>query len=161
MNEISLMMNLVELQLLLLVGAKLEHIITRLAEEVVERKMDNQRAQQIKPSDKHLIKPSDEHFWFNRPGIVLYLIHFILFQNSFEIAFFFWIWSTYGFDSCIMEKLGYIIPRLIVGVTIQVLCSYSTLPLYAIVSQVSQQETCFHVKPLYTELDILIFYFYG
>jgi mlo protein len=37
------------------------------------------------------VKPSDEHFWFGRPAIVLYLIQFILFQNSFEIAFFFWI----------------------------------------------------------------------
>lgn len=37
------------------------------------------------------VKPSDDHFWFRTPGIVLYLIHFILFQNAFEIAFFFWI----------------------------------------------------------------------
>ncbi|KAG1326768.1 putative MLO-like protein 13 [Cocos nucifera] len=81
------------------------------------------------------VKPSDEHFWFNRPGIMLYLIHFILFQNAFEIAFFFWIWSTYGFNSCIMESVGYLIPRLVFGVMIQVLCSYSTLPLYAIVTQ--------------------------
>ncbi|RXH92168.1 hypothetical protein DVH24_033064 [Malus domestica] len=56
-------------------------------------------------------------------------------KNSFEIAFFFWIWTTYGFHSCIMEKLGYIVPRLIMGVLVQVLCSYSTLPLYEIVSQ--------------------------
>ncbi|XP_064954943.1 MLO-like protein 13 isoform X2 [Musa acuminata AAA Group] len=43
--------------------------------------------------------------------------------------------STYGFYSCIMEKVGYIVPRLLVGVIIQVLCSYSTLPLYTIVTQ--------------------------
>ncbi|XP_030459086.1 MLO-like protein 13 [Syzygium oleosum] len=109
------------LVLLLLVGAKLEHIITRLAQEV-----DREAAQ---------VKPSDEHFWFHSPSIVLWLIHFILFQNSFEIAFFFWIWSTYGLHSCIMEKIGFIIPRLIMGVVVQVLCSYSTLPLYALVTQ--------------------------
>ncbi|KAM0941621.1 hypothetical protein DsansV1_C16g0140591 [Dioscorea sansibarensis] len=108
--------------LLLAVGAKLEYIITRLAQEAADKEAQR-------------VKPSDHHFWFRRPGIVLYLIHFILFQNSFEMAFFFWIWSTYGFDSCIMEKLGYIIPRLVIGILIQVLCSYSTLPLYAIVTQ--------------------------
>ncbi|KAK6916033.1 Mlo-related protein [Dillenia turbinata] len=112
--------------LLLIVGTKLEHIITRLAEEVAERTGDHEEPQ---------VRPSDEHFWFSNPKLVLYMIHFILFQNSFEIAFFIWIWTMYGFDSCIMEKLSYIIPRLLVGVLVQVLCSYSTLPLYALVTQ--------------------------
>ncbi|TYH48848.1 hypothetical protein ES332_D10G095900v1 [Gossypium tomentosum] len=76
------------------------------------------------------------HFWFEKPGIVLHLIHFILFQNAFELAFFFWILCTYGFHSCIMERMSYIIPRLIMGVMVQVLCSYSTLPLYALVTLV-------------------------
>lgn len=44
--------------------------------------------------------------------------------------------STYGFRSCIMEGLDFIIPRLVIGVIVQVLCSYSTLPLYALVTQV-------------------------
>ncbi|KAK6263947.1 hypothetical protein SCA6_019381 [Theobroma cacao] len=113
--------------LLLLVGAKLEHIIIRLAQDVIEKRERGEGAQ---------VKPSDEHFWFGRPGIVLHLIHFILFQNSFELAFFFWILCTYGFRSCIMEKVGYIIPRLIMGVMVQVLCSYITLPLYVLVTQV-------------------------
>ncbi|XP_058085174.1 MLO-like protein 13 isoform X2 [Magnolia sinica] len=109
--------------LLLLVGAKLQNIITCMAQVVAEKHEDAS------------VKLSDEHFWFDKPRIVLYLIHFILFQNSFEMAFFFWILSTYGFHSCIMEKVGYVVPRLIIGVLIQVLCSYSTLPLYAIVTQ--------------------------
>ncbi|KAL3724227.1 hypothetical protein ACJRO7_036271 [Eucalyptus globulus] len=112
--------------LLLLVGAKLEHIIMRLAQELDSTDPDHEAAR---------VKPSDDHFWFHRPGIILWLIQFILFQNSFEIAFFFWIWSTYGIHSCIMEKRGFIITRLIMGVIVQVLCSYSTLPLYALVSQ--------------------------
>ncbi|XP_058114419.1 MLO-like protein 13 [Magnolia sinica] len=116
--------------LLVLVGAKLEHIITRMAQEAAEKHKDAAAT-----PDDATVKLSDEHFWFNKPRIVLYLIHFILFQNAFEIAFFFWIFSTYGFNSCIMEKVGYIVPRLIIGVLIQVLCSYSTLPLYAIVTQ--------------------------
>ncbi|KAK4491322.1 hypothetical protein RD792_002058 [Penstemon davidsonii] len=114
------------LVLLLIVGAKLEHIITVLAKDAAERVVD---------AEGTTVRPSDELFWFHRPALVLYLIHFILFQNSFEIAFFFWIWSTYGFRSCIMEDLAFIVPRLVIGVIVQVLCSYSTLPLYALVSQ--------------------------
>ncbi|KAI3445516.1 hypothetical protein Pfo_002181 [Paulownia fortunei] len=114
------------LVLLLTVGAKLEHIITQLAKDAAERSGD---------AEGTPVRPSDELFWFHSPALVLYLIHFILFQNSFEIAFFFWIWSTYGFQSCIMEGLDFLIPRLVVGVIVQVLCSYSTLPLYALVSQ--------------------------
>ncbi|KAL0289515.1 UNVERIFIED_CONTAM: MLO-like protein 13 [Sesamum calycinum] len=114
------------LALLLIVGAKLEHIITELAQDAAERAGDAEGTR---------VRPSDELFWFHRPAIVLYLIHFILFQNSFEIAFFFWIWATYGFRSCIMEGLHFIIPRLVIGVIVQVLCSYSTLPLYALVTQ--------------------------
>ncbi|XP_068637814.1 MLO-like protein 13 [Aristolochia californica] len=114
------------LSLLLIVGAKLEYIITRMAQEVAETE---------KSEGTVSVKLSDDYFWFHRPGLVLYLIHFILFQNSFEIAFFFWILSTYGFHSCIMEEVGYVVPRLIFGLIIQVLCSYSTLPLYVLVSQ--------------------------
>ncbi|KAB5573357.1 hypothetical protein DKX38_000551 [Salix brachista] len=46
--------------------------------------------------------------------------------------------STYGFRSCIMERVGYIVPRLFMGLIVQVICSYSTLPLYALVSQVGE-----------------------
>ncbi|XP_042015093.1 MLO-like protein 1 [Salvia splendens] len=113
--------------LLLAVGTKLEHVISELAHEVAEK--------HIAIEGELVVRPSDDHFWFSRPQIVLVLIHFILFQNAFEIAFFFWIWVQYGFDSCIMGHVRYIIPRLIIGVFIQVLCSYSTLPLYALVTQ--------------------------
>ncbi|KAL5560651.1 hypothetical protein UlMin_036862 [Ulmus minor] len=113
--------------LLIAVGTKLEHVISQLAHEVAEK--------HIAIEGELVVQPSDEHFWFGRPQIILFLIHFILFQNAFEIAFFFWIWVTYGFTSCIMGQVRYIIPRLVIGVFIQVLCSYSTLPLYAIVTQ--------------------------
>ncbi|XP_050203502.1 MLO-like protein 1 [Mercurialis annua] len=113
--------------LLMAVGAKLEHIINQLAHEVAEK--------HVAVQGDLVVKPSDDHFWFSRPRIVLFLIHIILFQNSFELAFFFWIWVQYGFDSCIMGSVGYLIPRLVIGVFIQFVCSYSTLPLYAIVTQ--------------------------
>ncbi|RDX82852.1 MLO-like protein 1, partial [Mucuna pruriens] len=109
----------IPITLLLAVGTKLEHVITQLAHEVAEK--------HAAVEGDLVVQPSDDHFWFHRPHFVLFLIHFILFQNAFEIAFFFWIWVTYGFDSCIMGQVSYIVPRLVIG--------YSTLPLYAIVAQ--------------------------
>ncbi|KAM3700054.1 hypothetical protein ACJW31_05G071100 [Castanea mollissima] len=110
--------------LLLLVGAKLQHIITRLAQEVVaERNIHDHEAQLQVTEMKR-----DNHEAHEAPP-----------PNSFEIGFFFWILFTYGFNSCIMDKLGFIIPRLIVGLIVQVLCSYSTLPLYAIVTQMGSK----------------------
>ncbi|KAL2470068.1 MLO-like protein 1 [Abeliophyllum distichum] len=117
----------VPLILLLIVGTKLEHIITQLAEEVGQR--------HTAITGELVVRPSDDHFWFHKPRLVLVLIHIILFQNSFEIAVFFWMLVLFNFDSCIMGEVGYIIPRLIIGVLVQFLCSYSTLPLYAIVAQ--------------------------
>ena len=72
------------LQLLLAVGAKLEHVITQLANEVAEKHV-------AVPGDL-VVRPSDDHFWFRRPKLVLLLIHVILFQNAFGIAVFFWTW---------------------------------------------------------------------
>ncbi|KAI5670041.1 hypothetical protein M9H77_19894 [Catharanthus roseus] len=113
--------------LLLIVGTKLEHVITQLATEVGQK--------HIAVQGDLVVTPSDEHFWFGRPKLVLLLIHIILFQNAFEIAVFFWTWVQYKFDSCIMGEIGYVIPRLVIGVIVQFICSYSTLPLYAIVTQ--------------------------
>ncbi|KAM3196606.1 hypothetical protein ACQJBY_072352 [Aegilops geniculata] len=113
--------------LLLLVGSKLEHIITELAIDV---------AQKHTAIDGELVVAlSDDLFWFHRPKLVLLLIHIILFQNAFEIAFFFWLLVTYGFKSCIMGKPTYAIARLMISVISQLLCGYSTLPLYALISQ--------------------------
>ncbi|KAH0660844.1 hypothetical protein KY289_029592 [Solanum tuberosum] len=113
--------------LLLAVGTKLEHVILQLAHEIAEK--------HVAIEGELVVTPSDNHFWFDNPQIILFLIHFILFQNAFEIAFFFWILFQYGFHSCIMGKYVFVIPRLVIGVIIQVLCSYSTLPLYALVTQ--------------------------
>uniref|UniRef100_A0ACD5Z5F8 Uncharacterized protein n=1 Tax=Avena sativa TaxID=4498 RepID=A0ACD5Z5F8_AVESA len=112
--------------LLLIVGTKLEYISTHLAQEAAECSDE--------AAGNPWNKPCKEHFWFSNPRAVLHLIHFILFQNSFEMAFFFWVLATYGFDSCIMENKSYALPRLAIGIIVQVLCSYSTLPLYAIVT---------------------------
>ncbi|CAI0433388.1 unnamed protein product [Linum tenue] len=84
------------LQLLLALGTKLEHVISQLAHEVAEKHIAIEGAL--------VVQPSDHHFWFNKPDIVLYLIHFILFQNSFEIAFFFWIWMGTTFKKAIFDE---------------------------------------------------------
>jgi len=112
--------------LILVVGTKLQHIIQQLSLET---------AQSQGVIGVGIVKIRDSLFWFNRPQVLLSLIHFILFQNAFELAFFLWILTTFGFDSCIMGKAGPVIARLVLGTFVQILCSYSTLPLYALVTQ--------------------------
>ncbi|KAI0496232.1 hypothetical protein KFK09_022543 [Dendrobium nobile] len=113
--------------LLFSVGTKLVHIISQLAHEVAEKHSAIE--------GDLVVTPSDDHFWFGRPRIMLILIHLILFHVAFEIAYFFWILVTYGYSSCIIDGTKYIVPRLIICVVVQIICSYSTLPLYAIVTQ--------------------------
>ncbi|RCV17688.1 hypothetical protein SETIT_3G239400v2 [Setaria italica] len=127
------------LVLLMAIGTKLEHVIAQLAYDVASR--------HAAIEGDLVVKPSDEHFWFGRPRIVLHLIHFILFQNAFELSFFFWILMTYGFHSCFMDHVGFLVPRLVLGVVIQLLCSYSTLPLYAIVTQMGS----YYKKEIFNE----------
>jgi mlo protein len=141
--------------LILLVGTKLQQIITDLALEVrasvkpVEMPLEEVNSTIIKnldgPQGQELVcnhvRPRDDLFWFSRPQLVLYLIHFILFQNAFELAYFFWLLKTFGITSCIMGKAWVVIVRLVIGVFVQVLCSYSTLPLYALVTQMGS-----HIK---------------
>ncbi|KAF8041403.1 hypothetical protein BT93_A0111 [Corymbia citriodora subsp. variegata] len=117
----------IPLILLLAVGTKLEHVITQLAQDVAQK--------HTAVAGDLVVQPSDDHFWFHRPRLVLVLIHIILFQNSFELAFLFFTWIQYDYKSCIMGEVRYIIPRLAIGVFVQLLCSYRTLPLYAIVTQ--------------------------
>ncbi|KAJ7951467.1 MLO-like protein [Quillaja saponaria] len=116
----------VSLILLLTVGAKLEHVIYQLAPE-------------LEP------QPSDSHFWFNRPRILLSVIHFVLFLSSFQLAFIFWIWVQYGFHSCIMGQVGYMISSVIIGAFVQFFCGYNTLPLYSILTNMGSQFR----KPLF------------
>ncbi|KAJ6767867.1 MLO-LIKE PROTEIN [Salix koriyanagi] len=67
-------------------------------------------------------------------------------QNAFQIAFF--IWSTYSFSlkSCYHARNEAIIIRITLGVVVQIICSYVTLPLYALVTQMgsSMRPTVFN-----------------
>lgn len=60
------------LQVILVVGAKLQMIITKMGLRVQDRG-DVVRGAPV-------VEPGDELFWFNRPRLILFLINFVLFQ---------------------------------------------------------------------------------
>ncbi|KAI4342479.1 hypothetical protein MLD38_027106 [Melastoma candidum] len=112
--------------LVLLVGAKLQHVIATLS-------LETSGIAGFLAGTK--LKRGDDLFWFKKPQLLLSLIHFILFQNAFELASFFWFWWQFGYNSCFIKKHLLVYLRLILGFAGQFLCSYSTLPLYALVTQ--------------------------
>ncbi|XP_012084932.1 MLO-like protein 11 isoform X2 [Jatropha curcas] len=117
---------IIPITLVLLVGAKLQHVIATLV-------LENAGITGYFAGTK--LKPRDDLFWFKKPELLLSLIHFILFQNAFELASFFWFWWQFGYNSCFIRNHLLVYIRLILGFAGQFLCSYSTLPLYALVTQ--------------------------
>ncbi|KAK9089304.1 hypothetical protein Scep_028386 [Stephania cephalantha] len=117
---------IIPIALVLLVGSKLQHIIATLALENADITGFFRESR---------LRPRDDLFWFKKPELLLSLIHFILFQNAFELASFFWFWWQFGYNSCFIKNHLLVYIRLIIGFTGQFLCSYSTLPLYALVTQ--------------------------
>ncbi|XP_057951573.1 MLO-like protein 11 isoform X2 [Malania oleifera] len=117
---------IIPITLVLLVGTKLQHVIATLALESagITGYFAGTR-----------LRPRDDLFWFKKPELLLSLIHFILFQNAFELASFFWFWWQFGYNSCFIRNHLLVYIRLILGFAGQFLCSYSTLPLYALVTQ--------------------------
>ncbi|KAK1426297.1 hypothetical protein QVD17_14968 [Tagetes erecta] len=117
----------IPLVIVLLVGTKLQVIITRMGLTIQER---GEVVQGVP-----VVKPGDDLFWFNRPRLILHLINFVLFQNAFQVAFFAWTWYEFGLDSCFHDHTEDIVISITTGVVVQFLCSYVTLPLYALVTQ--------------------------
>nr|XP_019705031.1 MLO-like protein 2 [Elaeis guineensis] len=117
----------IPLIIILLVGTRLQVIIIKMASQIMER------GDVVKGAP--VVHPTDDLFWFKCPRFMLYLIHFVLFQNAFQLALFAWSWYEFGFLSCFHQRVDDIIIRFSMGVLIQVLCSYVTLPLYALVTQ--------------------------
>ncbi|GFZ13160.1 seven transmembrane MLO family protein [Actinidia rufa] len=128
------------IMIILLVGTKLQVIITKMGLRIQER------SEVVKGVPT--VQPGDDLFWFNRPRLILYLINFVLFQNAFQLAFFAWTWYEFGLKSCFHEHVEDIIIRITMGVLIQILCSYVTLPLYALVTQMgsTMKPTIFNEK---------------
>ncbi|KAK7409856.1 hypothetical protein VNO78_00217 [Psophocarpus tetragonolobus] len=120
-------LSLAPLVILLLVGTKLQLIIMEMAQEIQDRTTIVRGVP--------IVEPNNKYFWFNRPQWILFLIHFTLFENAFQIAFF--LWSVYEFKitSCFHENLPLIVTRVVLGIALQVLCSYITFPLYSLVTQ--------------------------
>ncbi|RWR94890.1 MLO-like protein 4 isoform X2 [Cinnamomum micranthum f. kanehirae] len=116
--------------LVMLVGTKLQHVVAQLALEIVEA---------TGPAVGNQLKPRDDLFWFGKPEILLWLIQFISFQNSFEMATF--IWSLWGLkaQSCFMKNHSMVAIRLVSGLLVQFWCSYSTVPLNVIVTQMGSR----------------------
>ncbi|KAF6148110.1 hypothetical protein GIB67_024001 [Kingdonia uniflora] len=90
----------------MLVGTKLQHVVSLLALEIGEPNG---------PFASNQVKPRDGLFWFRKPEILLWLIQFISFQNSFEMATF--VWSLWGLKqrSCFMKNHAMISIRLTAG----------------------------------------------
>ncbi|XP_059429467.1 MLO-like protein 6 [Corylus avellana] len=130
----------IPLLIILLVGTKLQVIITKMALRIQER---GEVVQGVP-----VVQPGDDLFWFNRPRLILYLINFVLFQNAFQLAFFAWAWYEFGLKSCFHDHTEDIVIRISMGVLIQILCSYVTLPLYALVTQMgsSMKPTIFNER---------------
>ncbi|CAA3005841.1 MLO-like protein 9 [Olea europaea var. sylvestris] len=120
-------LSIMPLVIILAVGTKLQAIITKMAVEIQERHAVVQGIP--------LVQVSDSHFWFSWPKLVLHLIHLTLFQNAFEITNFIWISYEFGMHSCFHENFYLSIFRVVLGLGVQFLCSYITLPLYALVTQ--------------------------
>ncbi|XP_033133752.1 MLO-like protein 2 isoform X3 [Brassica rapa] len=118
---------LIPLIVVLIVGTKLQVIITKLGLRIQE-KGDVVRG-------APLVKPGDDLFWFDKPSFMLFLIHLVLFTNAFQLAFFAWSSYEFGFSNCFHKEPQDIAIRIIVGLVVQILCSYVTLPLYALVIQ--------------------------
>ncbi|WOL07383.1 MLO-like protein 6 isoform X1 [Canna indica] len=117
----------IPLIIILMVGTKLQVIITKMAIQIMER------GDVVKGVP--VVQPRDNLFWFNRPSLLLFLIHYVLFQNAFQFAFFAWSWYEFSYPSCFHKRIEDIIIRISMSILIQVLCSYVTLPLYALVTQ--------------------------
>lgn len=124
---------LLPLVLILAVGTKLQAIIASMALEIQQRHAVIQ--------GMPIVKLSDHHFWFGRPRLILFLIHFTLFVNAFQLTYFLWVWYKFNLNSCFHEQFGFVIARLCIGIAVHLLCSYITLPLYALVSQMGS-----HIK---------------
>ncbi|ESR37857.1 MLO-like protein 3 [Citrus sinensis] len=122
-----LWVSFIPLTIVLALGTKLKVIVARMAHQL----QDEHDVIRGSP----LVQPNDNLFWFNRPKFVLTLLHYTLFMNAFEMAFVVWVTWQYGIKSCYHTRKVIIIIRVVLAVMVQVTCSYITLPLYALVTQ--------------------------
>lgn len=123
--------SIIPVVIILAVGTELQAILTKMAIEITERHAVVQGIP--------LVQGSDKYFWFGRPQLVLHLIHFALFQNAFQITYFLWIWYSFSLKSCFHANFALAITKVSLGLGTLFICSYITLPLYALVMQMGSQ----------------------
>ncbi|EPS64657.1 hypothetical protein M569_10123 [Genlisea aurea] len=85
--------------LVLVVGAKLEHVSATLAMETAGLDGSFSRPK---------FRTRDELFWFKKPELLLSVLHFILFQNAFHLATFIWFLMELGFNSCFIHSQAFL-----------------------------------------------------
>ncbi|KAG5114693.1 hypothetical protein JHK82_037962 [Glycine max] len=81
------------MQIVLLVGAKLQVMITKMGQRI------EQRGEVVKVVP--LVQPGDDLFWFNKPRLTLYLINFVLFQVL-HVSFLRVLIGTECFSACLL-----------------------------------------------------------
>ncbi|XP_043709469.1 MLO-like protein 3 [Telopea speciosissima] len=136
----------------LTLGTKLEVIVARMALQLKDLN--------IVITGAPVVQPNDNLFWFSQPKFVLTLLHFTLFMNAFDVAFFIWVTLEFGINSCYHEYIEITITRVVLAVIVQVICSYITLPLYALVTQmgshfksaVLEEQTAKVIKQWYADV---------
>ncbi|KAG2376303.1 MLO-like protein [Vigna angularis] len=117
--------------IILAVGTKLQAILAKMAIEITDRHAVVQGIP--------LVQGSDKYFWFGQPQLVLHLIHFALFQNAFQVTYILWIWYSFGVRNCFRNDYKLAIMKVALGIVMLFLCSYITLPLYALVTQMGSR----------------------
>ncbi|KAF3444055.1 hypothetical protein FNV43_RR13745 [Rhamnella rubrinervis] len=117
----------IPLVVVLVAGTKLEVIISKMCVESFKK------SPVVRGS--FIVKPNDDLFWFGRPNWLLHLLQFVLIQNSFQLAFLTWTWFEFGQRSCFHRTTEDLVITITMGVIVQFLCGYVTLPLYALVTQ--------------------------
>ncbi|XP_022158300.1 MLO-like protein 8 [Momordica charantia] len=113
--------------IILAVGSKLQAILTRMALEISERHAVVQGIP--------LVQGSDKYFWFGRPQLILHLMHFALFQSAFQTTFILSTMHSFGPKSCFSDGVFLTSLKVVLGFAALFLCSYVTLPIYALVTQ--------------------------
>ncbi|XP_043699779.1 MLO-like protein 3 [Telopea speciosissima] len=117
--------------IVLVLGTKLEVVLSRMALQLKNLSHVTKGAPEV--------QPDDNLFWFSKPRFVLSLLHFIMVMNAFELAFFLWASWQFGLKTCYHENVGSAVARVVSAMIVQIICSYVTLPIYALVTQMGSQ----------------------
>ncbi|KAA8544018.1 hypothetical protein F0562_021805 [Nyssa sinensis] len=106
--HVYLWVSFLPLIIVLVLGTKLEVIVAEMALKLKDQNSVIKGAPVVQPNDKL--------FWFSHPNFVLTLLHFTLFMNAFEFAFFLWVTLQFGIKSCYHERVEIIVIRVVLAV---------------------------------------------